>query len=91
MGDGNCIFNNLSIAIEAAVAQGLERIAVIDWDVHHGNGTQSGFYHRSDVLTISMHMPLGSWNANHPESGEVDEVGEGTPARCSAPSASWRV
>ncbi len=77
MGDGNCIFNNLSIAVEAAVARGVERIAVIDWDVHHGNGTQSGFYDRSDVLTISMHMPLGSWNANHPETGEVDETGKG--------------
>lgn len=77
MADGNCIFNNLGIAVETALASGCERIAVIDWDVHHGNGTQSGFYDRSDVLTISMHMPLGSWGENHPETGEIDEVGEG--------------
>ena len=53
------------ITVEAAVERGVERVAVIDWDVHHGNGTQSGFYERSDVLTISMHMPLGSWNRNN--------------------------
>jgi acetoin utilization deacetylase AcuC-like enzyme len=77
MGDGSCIFNNLAIAVEAAVLKGVERVAVIDWDVHHGNGTQSGFYDRSDALTISMHMPLGAWGPNHPETGAVDEVGEG--------------
>jgi acetoin utilization deacetylase AcuC-like enzyme len=77
MGDGSCIFNNLAIAVESAISRGVERVAVIDWDVHHGNGSQSGFYDRSDVLTISMHMPLGSWGPNHPESGQVDEVGEG--------------
>jgi acetoin utilization deacetylase AcuC-like enzyme len=77
MADGNCIFNNLAIAVEAALAKGCRKVAVIDWDVHHGNGTQSGFYDRPEVLTISMHMPLGSWGPNHPETGEVDEIGEG--------------
>ena len=75
MGDGNCIFNNLAIAMESALKAGCKKVAVIDWDVHHGNGTQSGFYDRSDVLTISMHMPLGSWGRNHPETGEVNEIG----------------
>ena len=77
MADGNCIFNNLAIAVETALANGCRKVAVIDWDVHHGNGTQSGFYDRPEVLTISMHMPLGSWGKNHPETGEVDEIGEG--------------
>ena len=77
MADGNCIFNNLAIAVETALAKGCRKVAVIDWDVHHGNGTQSGFYDRADVMTISMHMPLGSWGDNHPETGEVDEIGEG--------------
>jgi acetoin utilization deacetylase AcuC-like enzyme len=77
MGDGSCIFNNLAIAVEAARLRGIERVAVVDWDVHHGNGTQSGFYDCSDVFTISMHMPLGAWGANHPETGAVDEVGQG--------------
>jgi acetoin utilization deacetylase AcuC-like enzyme len=80
LADGNCIFNQLAIAIEAALARGVTRIAVIDWDVHHGNGTQSGFYERPEVLTISLHMPLGSWGPNHPEGGGVDEVGIGAGA-----------
>ena len=77
MGDGNCIFNNVAIAVESARAQGAERVAVIDWDVHHGNGTQTGFYDRSDVLTISMHMNHGTWGPNHPETGLPDEIGSG--------------
>ncbi len=82
MADGNCIFNNLAIAVETALQNGCRRVAVIDWDVHHGNGTQSGFYDRADVLTISMHMPLGAWGPNHPETGEIDETGEGDGQGC---------
>lgn len=77
MADGNCIFNNLAIAVETALRAGCKKVAVIDWDVHHGNGTQSGFYDRADVLTVSMHMPLGSWGENHPENGEIEEIGDG--------------
>lgn len=54
---GFCLFNNIAIAIEAMKAKHqLERVVVIDWDVHHGNGTQQIFYGRSDVLTISLHQ-----------------------------------
>lgn len=54
---GFCLFNNIGVAIEAVKARhAIERIAVIDWDVHHGNGTQQIFYERSDVLTISLHQ-----------------------------------
>jgi len=77
MADGNCIFNNLAIAVETALANGCRKVVVIDWDVHHGNGTQSGFYESPEVLTISMHMPLGPWGRNHPETGELDEIGDG--------------
>ena len=77
LADGYCLVNNIGVAVERALRSGLERIAVLDWDVHHGNGTQAGFYDRDDVLTISLHMPLGSWGDNHPELGSVDEVGEG--------------
>lgn len=77
MGDGNCFFNNLAIAVEKARAKGAERVAVIDWDVHHGNGTQTGFYDRDDVLTISLHMDHGSWGPSHPETGLADEIGIG--------------
>ncbi len=54
---GFCLLANIPIAIEAAKARhGLGKVAVVDWDVHHGNGTQSIFYDRGDVLTISVHQ-----------------------------------
>ncbi|WP_408591234.1 class II histone deacetylase [Novosphingobium sp.] len=54
---GFCLLANIPIAIEAAKARhGLTRVAVVDWDVHHGNGTQAIFYDRDDVLTISIHQ-----------------------------------
>lgn len=54
---GFCLLANIPIAIEAMKARhGVERIAVVDWDVHHGNGTQAIFYDRPDVLTISLHQ-----------------------------------
>lgn len=55
--NGFCLLNNIAIAIEAALAAGLAgRIAVVDWDVHHGNGTEAIFLDRPEVLTISMHQ-----------------------------------
>jgi acetoin utilization deacetylase AcuC-like enzyme len=55
--NGFCLLNNIGIAIEAAKAAGLaQRFAVLDWDVHHGNGTEAVFYDRSDVLTVSLHQ-----------------------------------
>lgn len=55
--NGFCLLANVAIAIEAARAKGLgKRFAVLDWDVHHGNGTEAIFLDRSDVLTISMHQ-----------------------------------
>ena len=54
---GFCLLANIPIAIEAAkAAHGLGRVAVVDWDVHHGNGTQEIYYERDDVLTISLHQ-----------------------------------
>jgi len=52
-------------------------VAIVDWDVHHGNGTQAIFYDRADVLTVSLHMRHGSWGPSHPETGAVDERGVG--------------
>jgi acetoin utilization deacetylase AcuC-like enzyme len=75
--DGYCFFNNVGIAAAEAVASGLTRVAVVDWDVHHGNGTQEGFYTRDDVLTISLHMDHGAWGATHRQSGSVHERGAG--------------
>jgi acetoin utilization deacetylase AcuC-like enzyme len=73
--DGYCFINGIGLAALEAIQQGYEKIAIIDWDVHHGNGTQAGFYNRDNVLSISMHMDHGSWGASHPETGKVDEVG----------------
>lgn len=72
--NGYCLFANIAVAIEAVKAKGLaERIAVVDWDVHHGNGTETIFYERDDVLTISLHQdrcyPL--------DTGFVEQTGAG--------------
>ncbi|WP_312271920.1 class II histone deacetylase [Pseudomonas sp.] len=54
---GFCFLANIAIAIEAAkVHRNLGKVAVVDWDVHHGNGTQAVYEQRSDVLTISLHQ-----------------------------------
>lgn len=54
---GFCLLANVALAAEAVrAAHGLERIAIVDWDVHHGNGTQAIFYDRADVLTLSIHQ-----------------------------------
>lgn len=70
---GFCLFNNIAVAAQHAVSRGLaKRVAIVDFDVHHGNGTQEIFYSRSDVLYISSHQfPL------YPGTGRIEEVGEG--------------
>lgn len=77
MADGYCFFNNIGVALESLRARGLRSAAVIDWDVHHGNGTQQGYYQDPEILTISMHMNHGAWGTTHPQTGAVDEAGEG--------------
>ncbi len=72
--DGYCFYNNIGVAVEELRAQGLRRVVVIDWDVHHGNGTQEGFYADGDVLTISIHMNHGAWGPTHRQTGWSDEV-----------------
>lgn len=72
--NGFCLLANIAIAVEAALAHGLtDRVAVIDWDVHHGNGTEAIFYDRDDVLTISLHQ-----ERNYPmDSGDAEDRGVG--------------
>jgi acetoin utilization deacetylase AcuC-like enzyme len=73
-GMGFCLFGNAGVAIRHAQAvHGLKRIATVDWDVHHGNGTQAIFYHDHRVLTISLHQD----NLFPPDSGSCEENGEG--------------
>jgi acetoin utilization deacetylase AcuC-like enzyme len=76
--DGYCFFNHAALAAERFRAAGAARVAIVDWDVHHGNGTQACFYARDDVLTISLHMRHGSWGPAHPETGSASETGEGS-------------
>jgi acetoin utilization deacetylase AcuC-like enzyme len=70
---GFCLFNNAAIAAAHALAQdGVDRVAIVDWDVHHGNGTQEVFYDSAEVLFFSIHqMPL------YPGTGEAGETGSG--------------
>jgi acetoin utilization deacetylase AcuC-like enzyme len=72
--NGFCLLANIAIAVEAALAaKKCARVAVVDWDVHHGNGTEAIFYDRADVLTISMHQ-----ERNYPtNTGEAQKRGEG--------------
>jgi acetoin utilization deacetylase AcuC-like enzyme len=74
LGMGFCLFANAAVPImHARAMHGVGRIAVVDWDVHHGNGTQAAFYGDPDVLTISLHQD----NLFPPNSGALDENGEG--------------
>ena len=76
--DGFCYLNNVAVAAAHALATGrADRVAVVDWDVHHGNGTQEAFYESEDVLVVSLHNDFGSWGPHHPQSGGVEESGEG--------------
>ncbi|PYF12650.1 acetoin utilization deacetylase AcuC-like enzyme [Rhodobacter viridis] len=72
--NGFCLLNNIAVAIRAAQAAGLaRRIAVVDWDVHHGNGTEAVFWTDPDVLTISIHEEF-----NYPyDTGAATARGEG--------------
>lgn len=70
---GFCLFNNVAIAARYAQRHhGMERIAIIDWDVHHGNGTQEIFYRDRSVLFFSTHQ--SPW---YPGTGLKDERGDG--------------
>ena len=70
---GFCLFNNVAVAAQHALdSHGAERVAVFDWDVHHGNGTNDIFHARRDVLYISIHQsPL------YPGTGPLHDVGTG--------------
>jgi len=70
---GFCLFNNVAVAAQHALdGHGLERVMIVDWDVHHGNGTNDIFHSSERVLFVSVHQsPL------YPGTGPAEDVGEG--------------
>jgi acetoin utilization deacetylase AcuC-like enzyme len=69
---GFCLYNNIAVAAAVLRADGVARVAIVDFDVHHGNGTQTMFYEDPAVLYVSTHQaPF------YPGTGEVDETGRG--------------
>ncbi|MDD8022076.1 MAG: class II histone deacetylase [Paracoccaceae bacterium] len=74
--NGFCLFNNIAVAVRAAQAAGLaRRVAVVDWDVHHGNGTEAVFLDDPEVLTISLHQ---EWNYPLDTGGAATRGAEGS-------------
>ena len=70
---GFCFFNNAAVAAQTVLDEGLaDRVAIFDWDVHHGNGTQDVFYDRSDVFYASIHE-----DGLYPDTGAIAEIGTG--------------
>lgn len=82
---GYCFLNNAAIAAQSFIDQGASRIAVLDVDYHHGNGTQDIFYDRGDVLCVSIHADPANEYPYY--LGYVDEIGEGpgAEANCNLP------
>ena len=71
---GFCLFNNVAIAAQYALTKyQLERVLIVDFDVHHGNGTQEAFYHNRQVLYISTHQ-----SPFYPGTGGIGETGSGS-------------
>jgi acetoin utilization deacetylase AcuC-like enzyme len=89
-GMGFCIFNNIAVAARYAQKQhGISKVLIVDWDVHHGNGTQDIFYEDGSVLFFSTHQsPL------YPGTGPREETGQGqglgTTVNCPLPAGSGR-
>jgi len=69
---GFCFFNNAAIAAEELLARGIGPVAIVDFDVHHGNGTQEHFWERNDVFYLSVHR-----YPSYPGTGAGDEIGAG--------------
>ncbi len=85
-GSGFCIFNNIALSAEYAMLKyGVEKIAIVDFDAHHGNGTQDIFYKDSNIFYISFHQ-----YPHYPGTGNSDEIGcgEGTGFNLNFPFAS---
>jgi acetoin utilization deacetylase AcuC-like enzyme len=71
-GMGFCLTNHAAVAAGQALSRGLEKVAILDWDVHHGNGTQDIFYADASVLYLSVHQ-----SPFYPGTGRAGEAGDG--------------
>jgi len=89
-GMGFCLFNNIAIAARYAQKKhGLDRALIVDWDVHHGNGTEAIFYSDGSVFYFSTHQ--SPWYPGTGAAGEIGEgAGEGTTLNCPFPAGSGR-
>jgi acetoin utilization deacetylase AcuC-like enzyme len=82
-GMGYCLFNNVAVAARwlqqhrTTIHPVVERVLIVDWDVHHGNGTQQIFYEDPSVLVCSLHQ-----SHEYPGTGAADEIGRGAGAGC---------
>ena len=87
--NGFCVFNNVSIAAKYALeVHGLDRVMILDWDVHHGNGIQHMFYESDKVLYVSLHrFDHGTFFPTRPDAG-ADFVGSGR-GMCQILISSW--
>ncbi len=75
---GFCFFNNVAVAAREVQRQGLaKKVLILDWDVHHGNGTQRAFWDDPNVLYISIHRHDGGKFYPSSDFGALDMVGEG--------------
>jgi acetoin utilization deacetylase AcuC-like enzyme len=86
---GFCLFSNVAIAARVALSSGVERVAIVDFDVHHGNGTQAAFEHDPRLFFASVHQ-----SPCYPGTGDPSETGVGNIANATvapgAPREAWR-
>jgi acetoin utilization deacetylase AcuC-like enzyme len=85
---GSCYLNNAAVAAQALRGVGHERVAVVDIDAHHGNGTQDIFYARADVLYASVHVDPGAgWFPHYAGFADETGIGDGVRANLNIPLA----
>jgi acetoin utilization deacetylase AcuC-like enzyme len=83
---GSCYLNNAAVAVETLIDGGVSRVGVVDLDAHHGNGTQEIFYHRGDVLYVSIHVDPGEgWFPHFVGFADETGVGDGAGANLNLP------
>jgi acetoin utilization deacetylase AcuC-like enzyme len=91
---GFCLFGNVAIAAELAIRElGVERVLVVDWDVHHGNGTVEAFRHRADVLVAGIHQAgifPGTGSPTDTGSGPGEGYTVNLPVPAGSDEALWR-